>query len=170
MKRENEWTIIIRRKKKGKSVCVLRINKRFKANLRQSTGNTGELLPPVLCDPNNPTHIRHEWEQACIQNRDYMQTYTHRRTQTSHHIMWPVTVELDLKIAVVALVKVQSGAGSTQHMKAAKCIIEKGGSQPERRLLELNTIAAATAYIKSTTEHDAEPSGLPSSLHLSNPK
>lgn len=77
---------------------------------------------------------------------------------------------LDLKIVVVALVKVQSGAGSTQHMKAAKCIIEKGGSQPERRLLELNTIAAATAYIKSTTEHDAEPSGLPSSLHLSNPK
>lgn len=47
-------------KKKRKSVCVLRINKGFKANLRQSTENTGELLPPVLCDPNKPTHIRHE--------------------------------------------------------------------------------------------------------------
>lgn len=49
-----------KKKKKGKSVCVLRINKRFKANLRQSTRNTGELLLPVLCDPNKPTHIRHE--------------------------------------------------------------------------------------------------------------
>lgn len=77
---------------------------------------------------------------------------------------------LDLKIALVALVKAQGGAGSTQHMKAAECIIERGGSQPERRVFKLNTIAAATAYIKSTTEHDAEPRGLPSSSHLSNPK
>lgn len=37
-------------------------------------------------------------------------------------------------------------------------------------MFKLNTIAAATAYVKSRDEHDAEPRGLPSSFHLSNLK
>lgn len=35
------------------------------------------------------------------------------------------------------------------------------------KMSRLNTIAAATAYVKNRDEHDAEPGGLPSSFHLS---
>lgn len=48
------------------------MNKRFKANLRRSTGDMGELFPPILCDPNKPTHhkTRVRSNQACMQNTD----------------------------------------------------------------------------------------------------
>lgn len=80
-KKVNNWVNNYIKKRKEK-VCVFwggRINKRFKANLRQSTGKTGELLSPVLCDPNKPTHhktrvrLKQAWKQT---TETYADIYT----------------------------------------------------------------------------------------------
>ena len=75
--------------------------------------------------------------------------------------------ECGLKITAVTLVK--SGVGPTNessrtHYRGA------GLNKKNKKRTFFNTIAAATAYIKSRDEHDAEPRGLPSSSHLLNPK
>lgn len=54
--------------------------------------------------------------------------------------------------------------------KAAEHIIEQEGSKPKKGMLKLNTVTAATAYVKSSPEHDAELRGFPRSMHLSKQK
>lgn len=55
-----------------------------------------------------------------------------------------------------------------QHSKCGRRHYRKEAG--EKNVFKFNAIDAATAYVKSRAEHDAELRGLPSLFHLSNPK
>lgn len=109
-----------------------------------------------------------KWHQSM---EAYKDTYTHG-CKEKPNMHFTITQEYSawFKNSVFYISKSPQQWWRTQQMKAAEHIIEQRGSKPERGMLKLNTITAATAYVKSSPEHDAELRGFLRSLRLSKQK
>lgn len=116
-----------------------------------------QLLQPIKCDLNKPTYY-----DTCTYQNTFPNMETHGCTRRPRQETCPTWSDWCFKNNSGYM----SGEwcwSSKWRQQNALYIRASGGKKMSR----LNTIAAATAYVKNRDEHDAEPGGLPSSFHLS---